>query len=94
MDADGRPPEGTYAQAMAAFERIGGALEAVGASVDDVVRTRIYVIDVERNQFDVGRAHSEWCGRVAPASTMLGVAAFVDPAFLVEIEVEAIVDEG
>ena len=94
MDADGRPPEGAYAQAMAAFERIGGALEAVGASVDDVVRTRMYVIDVERNQFDVGRAHSEWCGRVAPASTMLGVAAFVGPAFLVEIEVEAIVDEG
>jgi enamine deaminase RidA (YjgF/YER057c/UK114 family) len=94
MNPDGRPPEGAYAQAMAAFERIAGALEAVGASVDDVVRTRMYVVDVERNQFDVGRAHSEWCGQVRPASTMLGVTAFVDPAFVVEIEVEAIVDGG
>jgi enamine deaminase RidA (YjgF/YER057c/UK114 family) len=94
MNPDGRPPEGAYGQAMAAFDRIGGALEAVGASVDDVVRTRMYVVDIERHQLEVGRAHSEWCGHVRPASTMLGVTAFVDPAFLVEIEVEAIVDEG
>jgi enamine deaminase RidA (YjgF/YER057c/UK114 family) len=94
MHADGRPPESAYDQAVLAFERIAGALEAVGASVDDVVRTRMFVVDVERNQFDVGRAHSEWCGHVRPASTMLGVTAFVDPAFVVEIEVDAIVDEG
>ena len=94
MGPDGRPPEGAYAQCMAAFERIAGALEAVGASVEDVVRTRMYVVDVERHQEDVGRAHSEWCGHVLPASTMLGVTAFVDPAFVVEIEVEAIVDDG
>jgi enamine deaminase RidA (YjgF/YER057c/UK114 family) len=94
MGTDERPPEGAYAQAVLAFERIAAALEAVGASVDDVVRTRMYVVDVERNQFDVGRAHGEWCGHVRPASTMLGVTAFVDPAFLVEIEAEAIVDDA
>lgn len=88
---DGRPPEGAYAQCIAAFERIRGALEAVGASITDVVRTRMYVVDVESNQFDVGRAHREWFGDVLPASTMLGVAGFVDAAFVVEIEVEAIV---
>jgi enamine deaminase RidA (YjgF/YER057c/UK114 family) len=88
---DGRPPEGAYAQAVAAFERIEGALEAVGASLSDVVRTRMYVVDVEANQVEVGRAHSERFAEVRPASTMLGVTGFVGPGFLVEIEVDAIV---
>jgi enamine deaminase RidA (YjgF/YER057c/UK114 family) len=91
---DGTPPDGAYAQCVAALERIAGALEAVGGSIDDVVRTRMYVVDVERHQHEVGRAHSEWFGRVLPASTMLGVSAFIDPAYLVEIEVEAMVDDG
>ena len=50
----------------------------------------MFVVDVERNQFDVGRAHSEFFSDVRPASTMLGVAGFVSPEFLVEIEAEAI----
>ena len=91
---DGAPPEGVYEQCVAAFERISGALEAMGGSVGDVVRTRMYVVDIEQNQFDVGRAHSEWFGAVMPASTMLGVSGFVDPAFLVEVEVDAVIDEG
>jgi enamine deaminase RidA (YjgF/YER057c/UK114 family) len=91
---DGRPPDGAYAQAVAAFERIVGALEAVGASLADVVRTRMYVVDVEANQAEVGRAHSERFADVLPASTMLGVAGFVGPDFLVEIEVDAIVADG
>jgi len=94
VGADGTPPEGAYEQSVAAFERIGAALEAMGGSVSDVVRTRMYVVDVEQNQFDVGRAHSEWFGSVMPASTMLGVSGFVDPAFLVEVEVDAVIDEG
>ena len=87
---DGRPPDGAYAQSVAAFERIAGALEALGSSLADVVRTRMFVVDVEQNQFDVGRAHSEFFSDVRPASTMLGVAGFVGPEFLVEIEAEAI----
>ena len=94
VGADGTPPEGAYEQSVAAFERIGAALEAIGGSVSDVVRTRMYVVDVEQNQFDVGRAHNEWFGSVMPASTMLGVSGFVDPAFLVEVEVDAVIDEG
>jgi enamine deaminase RidA (YjgF/YER057c/UK114 family) len=88
---DGRPPEGAYAQAVASLERIKGALEAVGASLADVVRTRMYVVDVERNQLDVGRAHGECFSSVRPAATMIGIAGLVGPEFLVEIEVEAIV---
>jgi enamine deaminase RidA (YjgF/YER057c/UK114 family) len=75
---------------VAALERISGALEALGSSVADVVRTRMYVVDVERHQLDVGRAHSEFFADVRPASTMLGVAGFVGPEYLVEIEAEAI----
>ncbi len=93
MGADGRPPEGAYAQSVAAFERIKGALEAVGASLADVVRTRMYVVDVERNQFEVGRAHSEYFADVRPVSTMVGIAGLVGPDFLVEIEVDAVVGE-
>jgi len=87
---DGRPPEGAYAQAVESFQRIGAALEALGSSLSDVVRTRMYVVDMERNQLDVGRAHSEFFAGVRPASTMLGVAGFVGPEYLVEIEAEAI----
>jgi enamine deaminase RidA (YjgF/YER057c/UK114 family) len=88
---DGNPPEGAYAQSVAALERITGALEAVGASLADVVRTRMYVVDMEHNQLDVGRAHGEYFSGVRPASTMVGIAGLVAPEFLVEIEVEAIV---
>ncbi len=91
---DGRPPAGAYAQSVAALERIAGALEAVGASISDVVRTRMYVVDVEVNQVDVGRAHHEWFADVRPASSMLGVVGFAAPGFLVEIEVDAIVADG
>jgi len=93
MDADGNPPEGAYAQSVAALERIKGALEALGGSLADVVRTRMYVVDVERHQLEVGRAHAEYFAEVRPVSTMVGVAGLVGPAFLVEIEVEAVVGE-
>ena len=87
---DGRPPDGAYAQAVASLERIGAALEALGSSLADVVRTRMYVVDMEANQLEVGRAHSEFFSDVRPASTMVGVAGFVGPEYLVEIEAEAI----
>jgi enamine deaminase RidA (YjgF/YER057c/UK114 family) len=87
---DGRPPEGAYDQAVASLQRIAGALEALGSSVSDVVRTRMFVVDMARNQLEVGRAHAEFFADVRPASTMLGVAGFVSPEYLVEIEAEAI----
>ncbi len=91
---DGRPPKGAYAQAVAALVRIQAALEALDATLADVVRTRMYVVDVERHQYDVGRAHGEFFADVRPVSTMVGVAGLVGPEFLVEIEVEAIVASG
>ena len=90
---DGRPPEGAYAQSVAALERIRGALEALGGSLADVTRTRMFVVDVERNQLDVGRAHAEFFGDVHPASTMVGIAGLVGPGFLVEIEADAVLPE-
>ena len=94
MDADGRPPDGAYAQSVAALRRIQDALEALDAGLGDVVRTRMYVVDVERNQVEVGRAHGEFFAEVRPVSTMVGVAGLVGPEFVVEIEVEAIVASG
>ena len=86
---DGSPPAGAYAQSVAALERIGGALEALGSSRRRR-RPHAHVRRRRRAQpVDVGRAHSEFFGRRPPASTMLGVAGFVGPEYLVEIEAEA-----
>jgi len=66
------------------------ALEALGGSMDDVVRTRMFIVNTQ-DADDVGRAHKELFGNVSPAATMVVVAALLDPQWLVEIEVEAVV---
>jgi enamine deaminase RidA (YjgF/YER057c/UK114 family) len=83
--------DGAYEQARAALATITAALEELGASVGDVVRTRMFVVDVQRNGDDVGRAHGEVFGEVMPASAMLGIPELIDPQFVVEIEATAIV---
>ena len=89
---DGRVlgPGDAYEQARVALEIVGEALEACGASYADVVRTRMFVTDISR-WAEVGRAHGEVFADVRPASTMVQVAALIDPDLLVEIEAEAIV---
>ncbi len=82
-----------YAQTRQALANIGQALESVGASFSDVVRTRMYVTDITRWQ-EAGRAHGEVFAQIRPAATMVQVSALIDANMLVEIEVDAIVDGG
>jgi enamine deaminase RidA (YjgF/YER057c/UK114 family) len=78
------------AQTRAILEIIGKALEDAGASLKDVIRTRIYLVDVAHWEA-VGRVHGEFFGDIRPASTMLEVSGFINPDWLVEIEADAVV---
>jgi len=91
-------PDGTVdpdvgAQAARCLDIILDALSAAGASVSDVVRTRMYLVD-PADQEAVGRAHGAVFGDIRPAATMIVVAALLDPRWRVEIEAEAIIDAG
>jgi enamine deaminase RidA (YjgF/YER057c/UK114 family) len=79
-----------YEQARQCLHNIGVALRASGARLEDVVRTRAFVTDIDRWQ-EVGRAHAEFFRDVRPALTMVQVARLVDPNMLVEIEADAII---
>ena len=90
-NADGSAPQGAYAQARRSLEIIVAALAELGASVEDVVRTRTFVTDIAFVD-DVGRAHAEVFGAVRPATSLVQVSALIDPAYLLEIEADAVLD--
>ena len=81
-----------YAQTIQALKTIEAALVQAGASIADVVRTRIYMANIDQWQ-EVGRAHGEVFGSVRPATTMVEVKRLIDPDMLIEIEADAITGE-
>jgi enamine deaminase RidA (YjgF/YER057c/UK114 family) len=80
-----------YEQTRYILQTIEKALQELGAQMSDVVRTRMFVTDISK-WLEIGKAHGEFFHDVQPAATMVEVKALIDPLLLVEIEVEAMVD--
>lgn len=89
-DASGKLAGDTYAQTKQALANIAAALAQAGASVENVVRTRLFMTDISQWEA-AAKAHGEVFGAIRPATTMVQVAKLIDPAMLVELEADAVV---
>jgi enamine deaminase RidA (YjgF/YER057c/UK114 family) len=89
-DAAGKVAGDTYAQTKQALANIAAALVQAGASLDSVVRTRLFMTDISQWE-SAAKAHGEVFGTIRPATTMVQVAKLIDPAMLVELEADAVI---
>lgn len=80
-----------YAQTHFIIQKIEAVLTRAGASLADVVRTRMFVTDISRWE-EYGKAHGEFFARIKPCTTMVEVKALIDPAYLIEIEATAVIN--
>jgi len=94
VDENNNPVGGNsaYEQTRFVLQKIEKILIRAGASMKDVIRTRIYVTDISRWE-EYGKAHGEFFGKIKPCTTMVEVKNLIDPAYLVEIEASAIITE-
>jgi enamine deaminase RidA (YjgF/YER057c/UK114 family) len=82
-----------YLQTVQCIKNIETALKAAGATLKDVVRTRMYVIDIGQWK-EIGRAHAEYFDEIKPATAMVQISRLIDPEMLVEIEADAVLSEN
>ena len=85
-------PDDAYVQTVDILRELERALAAAGARLNDVVRTRLFVTDIERDFAAIGRAHGEVFGDIRPACTMVEITRLVSPGMRVEVEADAILD--
>ncbi len=81
-----------YAQTRFIIEKIEGVLKRAGASLSDVVRTRMFVTDISRWE-EYGRAHGEFFSTIKPCTSMIEIKGLIDPDYLIEIEATAIITD-
>ncbi|HEY9777279.1 MAG TPA: RidA family protein [Planktothrix sp.] len=85
-------PDDLYGQTKRCIEIIAAAIEQAGGSLSDVIRTRIFLTDIDRWP-EAAKAHGEYFSDIQPAATMIGMAKLISPDWLIEMEADAVVKE-